>query len=117
MAPHGVGPLPKRHFACFRGPMQVIPGKDGFRLRLAWNVMAREIAETLIILKNHAAMLRAIPQAGLGLNAHVAARLLGQHILHMGNQRRTAGAPIAAHFRFGGVPAGRAKYQRTHGAC
>ena len=117
MAPHGVGPLPKRHFACFRGTVQVIPGKDGFRLRLAWNVMAREIAETLIILKNHAAMLRAIPQAGLCLQAHITPVIGQQHILHVANQRLAAGAPIITKLRLAGMPAGRAKDQRTHGAC
>lgn len=117
MPPHGIRPLLERNLPRFRCPVQIEPGQNGFSLCFVRNMVAGEIAEPLIILKNHAAMLLAVPQAGLGLNAYVGTLLFSQHIVHVGNQGLTAGAPILAQFLFGRVAAGRAKNQRTHGAC
>jgi hypothetical protein len=117
MAPHGIRPLLEGHFTRFGCSVQVKPREDRFSLRFRWHVVTGEVTEALVILKNHAAMLLAIPQASLGLNADIATGILSQHVLHVADQRFPAGAPVLTHLLFGGMAAGRAKYQRTHGAC
>jgi hypothetical protein len=80
-------------------------------------MVSGKITEALIILKNHAAMLLAVPQAGLCLDAHVIPRRLCEHVVHVSNQCFTPGSAIVTQFLLGRMAAGGAKYQRTHGAC
>ncbi len=117
MAAHCIGPFAKRNFAGFRFPVQIKPRENGFSLRAAWRVVSGKIGKSCIVLHGHTAMLLAVPHAGLGLNAHIVSRPVGQHIAHMGDERFTAGAPVIAGFLFGGKTAGGAKNQRAHGAC
>ena len=89
-------PFAERNFARHRRPMQIKPGKNGFRLRPLRHMVAGEIGEALVIPQHHAAMALAIPQAGLGLDSDVMRALLGYHVLHMVNQRLPARAPVGA---------------------
>jgi hypothetical protein len=117
MASHLVWPLLEWHLTRFRVAMQVKPGQDRFRLHLAGPIVPGEITEALIILEDHAAVLLAIPQTGLGLDADIRPAPFCQYVLHVGNQGFTSSAPVIAQFLLGRVAASCAKYQRTHGAC
>jgi len=117
MTPHGIGPEPEGHFAGLAVSMQIEPRKDGCSLGPAGHVVPAEVAEAFIVLEHDTAILLAVPQAGLGLDAHILARPFGQQVVNMGNQCFTASAAILAHLLFSGISARRTKYQGAHGAC
>ena len=85
MPAHGIWPKSKRNFACFTFPVQIKPRENSLCLRSLRHVMAGKIAEAGIVLKHHAAVLFAIPQARLGLNFHIFPMGLSQHIIHVRN--------------------------------
>ena len=117
MASHCVWPLFEGHLTRFRFTMQVKPGQNGFGLHLAGPIVPGEITEAFIIMEDHAAVLFAIPKAGLGLDVDIRPAPFCHYVLHVGNQGFTSGAPVIAQFMLDRVAASCAEYQRTHGAC
>ena len=71
--------------------MHVKPADNSLGLFPRRHMVTGKIAEALVILENHAAVLLAIPQASLGLDVDIIPPGFRQHVLHMTDQRFTAG--------------------------